>query len=47
MKEFFGQNCRVSLFIIKDNYVYWYWNDNELTKIRQLFFQRLKKTQVI
>ena len=43
MKKFFGQNCRISLFIVKDNYVYWYWNDNELTKVRQLFFKRLKK----
>lgn len=42
MKKFFGQNCRISLFIVKDNYVYWYWNDNELTKVRNLFFRRLK-----
>lgn len=42
MKDFFGDSCKITLFFVKDNYVHWYWNDNDLTRLRNLFFERLK-----
>ncbi|MBI4094630.1 MAG: hypothetical protein HY435_00335 [Candidatus Liptonbacteria bacterium] len=45
MIGFFGDGARITLFFVKDNYIHWYWNDNELTRIREVFFDRLKKNK--
>lgn len=42
MEKFFGDCCNTTLFFIKDNYGHWYWNDLDLTRIRELFLQRIK-----
>jgi|SRR3989339_485018 len=43
MKDFFGDGSSVTIFFVIDNYIYWYWNDNDLTRLRELFFSRFKK----
>jgi phosphoenolpyruvate synthase/pyruvate phosphate dikinase len=43
MIDFFGEGCERTLFYIKDNYANWYWNDNDLTRIREKFFKRLEQ----
>ena len=42
-KDFFGDSVSIVLYFIKDNYVNWYWNDDDLIRIRELFFKRLKQ----
>jgi phosphohistidine swiveling domain-containing protein len=43
MKSFFGDGSKITIFFITDDYVHWYWNDNDLTRIREKFLARLKK----
>jgi phosphohistidine swiveling domain-containing protein len=43
MKKFFGDACRITLFLIQNDYVHWYWNDNDLTRLREIFFRRFLK----
>ena len=43
MKKYFQDCSRITLFFMKDNYVHWYWNDADLTRIRDKFFKRLRK----
>lgn len=43
MKDFFGDGDRFTIFFVKNNYVYWYWKDTELTRIREVFLKRLAK----
>lgn len=43
MQDFFGDSSTVTLFFVQNNYVHWYWNDNDLTRIRNEFLERLKK----
>jgi len=33
---------KIGLFFATNDYIHWYWNDNDLTRIRNLFFKRLK-----
>jgi len=40
---FLSQQPVKTLFFVADNYVHWYWNDNDLTFIREEFFKRLEK----
>lgn len=39
--DFFEYTCNITVFFIKDNYVHWYWNDDDLTRIREKFMERL------
>jgi len=43
MKGFFGDSTAMIVFFVKDDYVHWYWNDADLTRIRESFFARLKE----
>lgn len=43
VKNFFGDACKITLFFVKDDYVHWYWNDDDLSRLRDEFFERLKK----
>lgn len=43
MNRFFGRGSTITLFVVKDNYIHWYWKDNDLDNIREVFFHRLKK----
>ncbi|MFC1687149.1 PEP-utilizing enzyme [Patescibacteria group bacterium] len=43
MDRFFGHGSSVTLFVVKDNYIHWYWKDDDLDNIRNVFFSRLKK----
>ena len=43
MKKFFGDNCEITLFYFEEEYGHWYWNDNDLARIRETFFRRLRK----
>ncbi len=45
MKDFFGDRCKLTVFFVKDDYVHWYWNDNDLTRIREKFLERLRKNE--
>lgn len=42
MKDFFGEAPN-TIFFFKEDYIHWYWNDNDLTRIREEFFMKLKK----
>lgn len=41
MRSFFGDGTTLVLFFVVDDYVHWYWNDADLTRIREAFFTRL------
>lgn len=43
MRDFFGDAVLITLFFVQNDYVHWYWNDNDLTRIREEFLKRLKK----
>lgn len=43
MRDVFGDASRITLFVVKDNYVHWFWNDADLTRIRHLFLRRLRQ----
>ncbi len=43
MRDFFGDAVSITLFFVQSDYVHWYWNDNDLTRIREEFLGRLKK----
>ncbi|MEK7494150.1 MAG: PEP-utilizing enzyme, partial [Patescibacteria group bacterium] len=43
MRDFFGDAVSITLFFVQNDYVHWYWNDNDLTRIRDEFLRRLKK----
>ncbi len=43
MRKFFGDSNKLTFFIVENNYTHWYWNDSDLTRIRNKFFSRLKK----
>lgn len=34
---------KIGLFFATNDYIHWYWNDNDLMRIRKIFFIRLKK----
>lgn len=42
MKKFFGDSAKITLFFVKNNYTHWYWNDDDLTRVRNLFLKRIK-----
>lgn len=42
MQDIFGDTCSITLYCIKNDYVYWYWNDVELKRLRETFFERIK-----
>ncbi|MDO8579300.1 MAG: PEP-utilizing enzyme, partial [bacterium] len=42
MQNFFGDSSKITIFFVENDYVHWYWNDNELTRIREEFFEKLK-----
>ncbi|GAI96061.1 unnamed protein product, partial [marine sediment metagenome] len=44
LKKFFNDSSTITLFFVKDNYVFWYWNDDDLTRLRDMFFKRLKSS---
>jgi phosphohistidine swiveling domain-containing protein len=43
MRDFFGDAASIVLFFVQNDYAHWYWNDNDLTRIREEFLRRLKK----
>jgi len=43
MKSFFGDACKITLFFVTNHYVDWFWNDNDLDRLRNKFFARVKK----
>lgn len=43
MRSYFKDSPTADLFVIEDNYGDWYWNDNDLDRLRNLFFKRLKR----
>ena len=42
MRGFFGDGAKITIFFVKDDYVHWYWNDNDLARIRKKFLERLR-----
>ncbi|MFA5887007.1 MAG: PEP-utilizing enzyme [Patescibacteria group bacterium] len=45
VQSFLSQRAVRTIFFAKDNYIHWYWNENDLTFIREEFFKRLKKNK--
>jgi phosphohistidine swiveling domain-containing protein len=43
MKSFFGDACKITLFFVTNHYADWFWNDNDLDRLRSKFFARVKK----
>jgi phosphoenolpyruvate synthase/pyruvate phosphate dikinase len=43
MKDFFEDSCSLVLFFVKNDYIDFYWNDNDLTRLREEFLSRLKE----
>ena len=43
MKSFFSDRALKTVFISKDNYIHWCWHDEDLTRIREVFFLKLLK----
>lgn len=43
MKDFFGDASKITILFVKDEYVHWYWNDNDLTRIREEFLDRIRE----
>lgn len=43
MKSFFGDACKITLFFVTNHYVDWYWNDNDLDRLRNKFFARVER----
>lgn len=44
MKDLWGK-APDTIFFFKENYIHWYWNDNDLTRMREEFFNRLRKNK--
>lgn len=45
VKNLISRRAVRTLFFAKDDYIDWYWNENDLTFIREEFFNRLKKNK--
>ncbi len=45
LKKHFDDGSNISLFFAQDDYIHWFWNDNDLTRIRELFLERLAKNK--
>lgn len=43
MKDFFGDASKITILFVKDDYVHWYWNDNDLNRIREEFLNRIRE----
>ncbi|MFA6605058.1 MAG: PEP-utilizing enzyme [Patescibacteria group bacterium] len=43
MKKIYGDSSTITLFFVTNDYVHWYWNDNDLDRVRNLFLDNLKK----
>ena len=43
MRDFFGDAAAIIIYFFQNDYAHWYWNDNDLTRIREEFLSRLKK----
>ena len=41
--SFLSQHSVRNIFFVHDNYVHWYWNEDDLTFIREEFFGRLRR----
>lgn len=43
MQDFFNDCAHITVFFVKDDYVHWYWNDNDLDRLRNELFSRMQK----
>ena len=40
--ELFGEGNNITLYFVQNNYVHWYWNDGDLTRVREKFLNSIK-----
>ena len=41
--DFFGDAFELTIFFVEGNYCYWYWNDADLTRLRNKFVSKVNK----
>ncbi len=45
VKDLFGYEAKGSLFFVADDYVHWYWRDEDLIRIREIFLERMRENK--
>ena len=41
LKDYYGDSFHITLFFARDNYINWYWNDNDMERLRKSFIDKV------
>ena len=41
LKDYYGECCKLVAFFIQNNYVKWYWNDEDMVRLRKSFLKKV------